>query len=196
MPIFCNNYQFLGNIYLNQFLYSIYMHVEFICTGGTIDKDYASSAGTHNFDIGNPAFDRMLKSINLNFDYAINSILKKDSLDLTDEDRNLIYYACIKSKYEKIIISHGTDTMIKTANRLSAIKNKVIILFGAAKPEKFYDSDARFNLGVAIGAINLLDNGLYIAMNGRVYNWDKCEKRTADGMFIEKISELSFCDSL
>lgn len=160
------------------------MNIKFICTGGTIDKDYASKAGTYNFEMADPAVERILRSYNLNFSYSIDSILKKDSLDLTDEDRELIYHACNNSKCKKIIITHGTDTMVKTANRLSSIEDKVILLFGAAKPEKFYDSDARFNLGIAIGAVNVLNNGIYIVMNGRVYDWDKCEKRKEDGVFV------------
>ena len=161
------------------------MEIEFICTGGTIDKDYAASAGTYNFEIGEPAVNRILKKINTNFNYNIKSILKKDSLDITDKDRELIYSACINSEYKKIILTHGTDTMVKTANHLSKIKNKVIILVGASKPQKFHDTDAEFNVDVAIGAIALLKDGTYVAMNGRIYNWDNCEKQKNDGIFLE-----------
>ena len=86
---------------------------------------------------------------------------------------------------DKILITHGTDTMIDTAKILSEILNKVIVLTGASQPYKFRDSDAEFNIGVAIGALNVLEKGVYIAMNGRVYEWDKCQKLD-NGRFVEK----------
>jgi L-asparaginase len=144
------------------------MQITFIATGGTIDKDYASHAGTYNFEITSPSIKRVLKNIDVNFKFEIISILKKDSLDLNDKDRELIYKTCKKIKHDKIIITHGTDTMVKTAHELSKLKNKTIVIVGAVKPEKFKDSDAPINIGVAIGAINVLKKGIYIAMNGRV----------------------------
>ncbi|MFH1586442.1 MAG: asparaginase domain-containing protein [Candidatus Diapherotrites archaeon] len=95
-----------------------------------------------------------------------------------------MYAACQKADADKIIITHGTDTMIETAKNLSDI-NKVIILTGAMRPEKFSNSDASFNIGVAIGLINVLENGVYIAMNGRVYTWDKCKRNLETGQFVE-----------
>ena len=160
------------------------MDIDFICTGGTIDKDYAPSAGTYNFEIAEPAIKRVIERTNPNFKYYFNSILKKDSLDLTDEDRETIYAACKNSKSKKIVISHGTDTMVKTAEKLSSIEDKVIILFGSAKPERFYDTDAYFNAGIAIGAVNVLNKGVYVAMQGRIYEWNKCKKQS-DGKFVE-----------
>jgi L-asparaginase len=161
------------------------MYITFIQTGGTIDKDYAQTAKTYNFEISEPAVKRVLEKVRPCFDFEIRSVVRKDSLDITESDRGKIYNECVNTKASKIIVTHGTDTMCRTAKVLSQIKNKTIVLVGSSKPEKFYDSDASFNIGVAVGAINRLPNGVYIAMNGRVYNWDKCYKREDDGMFIE-----------
>lgn len=170
---------------LNHYIVIKMEKIYLITTGGTIDKDYAQKTKTYNFQISEPAVKRILERVNPNLEYEIISILKKDSLDLTEEDRQKIYDTCKKIKDSKIIITHGTDTMIKTAEKLSDIKDKAIILVGAMKPEKFTDSDAPFNIGTAIGAVNLLNRGVYIVMNGRVYEWNKCrENKTVQ--FIEK----------
>ena len=153
------------------------MKITFICTGGTIDKDYATSAGTYNFEISEPAVNRIFRNINPNFEYEVKSILKKDSLDMTEEDRQIIYNSCKEVENDKIIITHGTDTMVKTAERLASLKDKVIILVGAAKPERFYGSDAPFNIGTALGAINILNKGVYIAMNGKIFEWNNVLKK-------------------
>jgi len=162
------------------------MKITFIQTGGTIDKDYPKLAKGYGFDIGEPAVKRILEKVNPNFRFVIISVLKKDSLDITEEDREKIYEVCVKADNDKIIVTHGTDTMIETAKKLSEIKNKVIILTGAMKPEKFSDSDASFNIGTAVGAINILENGIYIAMNGKIYSWDRCKRNLKTGQVIEK----------
>ena len=123
------------------------MKIAFICTGGTIDKDYASNKGTYNFEIAEPAVKRILKKINPNFEYRIQSILKKDSLDMDNTDREKVYEACKIAPENKIIVTHGTDTMIDTAKVLSRLKNKTIVLVGAAQPERFVETDASFNVG-------------------------------------------------
>ncbi len=152
------------------------MKITFICTGGTIDKDYASSAGTYNFEISEPAVNRILGNMALNLEYEVKSVLKKDSLDMTEDDRKRVYDACRRVENNKIIVTHGTDTMVKTAEKLASLKHKAIILVGASKPQKFYDSDAEFNIGAAIGAINILNKGVYIAMNGRILEWNNAKK--------------------
>ncbi len=162
------------------------MKITFIQTGGTIDKDYPKLAKGYGFEIGEPAVKRILEKVNPNFRFEIISVLKKDSLDITEEDREKIYEVCVKADNDKIIVTHGTDTMIETAKKLSAIKNKVMILTGAIKPERFSDSDASFNIGTAVGAIGILENGVYIAMNGRIYSWDRCKRNLKTGQFIEK----------
>ena len=162
------------------------MKVKVFTAGGTIDKIYGEERGTLNFSFGDPAIKEIGDTkVRLNLEFNLERILSKDSLEMTKEDRELIKKACEGALADKIIITHGTDTMIDTARVLSDIKNKAIVLTGASQPYRFRESDAEFNIGVAFGAINLLDTGVYIAMNGRVYPWDKCEKRS-DGMFVEK----------
>jgi len=162
------------------------MKIAFIQTGGTIDKDYPKATGGYAFEIAEPAVKRILQRVNLNFDWEIVSILRKDSQDITEEDRQKIRDACERAEADKIIVTHGTDTMIETARELCSIKDKVIVLTGAMKPEKFIDSDASFNLGVAVGAINVLRQGVYIAMNGRIYPWDKAKRNSRTGQFVDK----------
>ncbi len=160
----------------------------FIQTGGTIDKDYPKAKDGYAFEIVEPAARRILQKVMPNFDFEIISLLKKDSLDLTEEDREKIHETCQKVESNKIVITHGTDTMIETAKKLSDIKNKVIILTGSMRPEKFSDSDAAFNLGTAIGAINILNTGVYIAMNGRIYPWNHVKRNLETGQFVENNS--------
>lgn len=160
------------------------MKIVFFTTGGTIDKAYSKKKGTYNFDILEPSVRYILRNVVPNFKYEVISLLKKDSLDINNKDRQLILNACKNVKTGKIIITHGTDTMLDTAKRLSEIKDKVIILVGATQPERFKETDADFNVGMAVGAINIVPNGIYVAMNGRVYNWDKCKKLDS-GHFVE-----------
>jgi len=160
------------------------MKIIFIQTGGTIDKDYPKTKKGYAFEISEPATKRILEKLNPNFEYEIISVLKKDSLDITESDRNKILEECKKLKENKIIITHGTDTMIETAKKLSLIKDKVIILTGSMRPERFSNSDAPINLGIAIGAISILNNGVYIAMHGKVIAWGKCG-RNSKGQFEE-----------
>ncbi len=162
------------------------MKILFIQTGGTIDKDYPKTTKGYAFEISEPAIKRILEKVNPSFEYEILSVLKKDSLDITESDREKIYNSCKKSKIDKIIITHGTDTMIETAKKLGSLKNKTIIITGSMRPERFSNSDASFNIGTAIGAINILENGIYISMHGRVYSWDKVNRNMETGQFIEK----------
>ncbi|MFH0714146.1 MAG: asparaginase domain-containing protein [Candidatus Diapherotrites archaeon] len=162
------------------------MKILFVQTGGTIDKDYARKAKTYDFEISTPAVKRVLERIRPNFEYRVISVLKKDSMDMSAQDRDAICEAVRKVPEDKIIVTHGTDTMTKTAECLSKIGGgKTIVLTGSSLPEKFYDSDASFNIGVALGAISALKPGVYVAMNGRAWDWNKVQKRE-DGMFVER----------
>jgi len=161
------------------------MEIKFVTTGGTIDKAYSKSKGTYNFDIMSPSICSILKNANPNFEHEVVSVAKKDSLDLTEDDRQLIFDSCKRIENKRIIITHGTDTMIETARKLSTLKNKIIVLVGSSQPERFKETDADFNVGCAVGAINVLSSGIYIAMNGRVYRWDECRKLDS-GHFVEK----------
>jgi len=166
------------------------MDILFIQTGGTIDKDYPKTVNGYSFEISEPAVKRIIKKINPSFKFKIISFLKKDSLDITQKEKEKLAALCKSEKIKKIIITHGTDTMIETANILQKIKNKTIILTGAFIPEKFKDSDAAFNIGCAIGAIRYLSEGAYIAMNGIVVRCDKVERNTKTGQFIIKNEKI------
>lgn len=155
----------------------VYVKILFIQTGGTIDKDNPRIKKSYQFVIADPAFERILKTVQPNFPYSILKLLKKDSLDLTGSERRKIAKACKDAKETYIIITHGTDTFKETAKFIADLNiPKKIILTGAIMPERFTNSDAPFNLGVAVGAIHHLADGVYIGMNGRIYEWDKCKK--------------------
>jgi L-asparaginase len=152
------------------------MKITFIQTGGTIDKVYPQTENTHgyNFEIGGPAFISILEKINHAFKFESLSIIKKDSLDFTDADRQEVFNTVNGNDNENIIITHGTDTIYQTAEKLSGIKNKKIILTGAMLPAEFSKSDAMFNLGLAVGAIQTLQfPGVYIALYGVVVSWNQ-----------------------
>jgi L-asparaginase len=162
------------------------MKILFLQTGGTIDKDYPRTTKGYAFEITTPAVERILPRINPTFEYEIKTVLRKDSQEITDADRQKIVDACDSSSIDKIVITHGTDTMIETAAALVKVPNKTIVITGSMRPEKFSDSDAPFNVGAAIGALNVLSPGIYITMNGRVYTWDKITRDYDTGQFIEK----------
>lgn len=162
------------------------MKISFIQTGETIDKDYPRTTKGYAFEITTPAVERILKNINPTFEFEILSAFKKDSTEITNEDREKLYKIANELQSDKIIITHGTDTMIETAKKLSSIENKTMVITGAMRPEKFSDSDAPFNIGTAVGAVTTLSPGVYIAMHGGVIAWDKCDRNLETGQFIEK----------
>lgn len=151
------------------------MLITFVQTGGTIDKGYPAGEQDHGYEflIGDPAYEPILARVQPNFEYEQVSVLKKDSLDITANDRTRIYEKIVGLKNDKIVITHGTDTIRLTAERLSDIEDKVIVLTGAMLPEKFYDSDAEFNLGMAVAGVQTLPPGVYIALYGRIVPWQK-----------------------
>lgn len=157
------------------------MFVQIFSTGGTIDKVYFDALST--FQIGEPTAGELLKDARVGFDYAIESLVKKDSLELDDADRELIHARVAACPAERILITHGTDTMTVTAAALADIDNKVIVLTGAMQPARFRDSDALFNLGLAIGALNTCQPGVYIAMSGKVFAADGVRKNRLAGRF-------------
>jgi L-asparaginase len=160
------------------------MSILFIQTGGTIDKDYPRSIKGYGFEITEPAVKRILNNIRPEIKFSIKTLFKKDSQDLTNKDRKTLMEFCQKSKFKKIIITHGTDTMLETARILNIIKDKTIIITGAFTPEKFKESDADFNIGMSVGAIEYLAPGVYIAMNGKVTKADNIRRNTETGHFI------------
>ena len=162
------------------------MKIIFIQIGGTIDKEYPRTTKGYAFEIGEPAVKRILEKVNPTFEFEVISLLQKDSLEITDEDRQKVLQACKDIESDRIIITHGTDTMIETAVKLSEIKDKTIVITGAMRPEKFSDSDAMFNIGVAVSAVQTLSSGIYVAMNGQIYKWDKVKRDMTTGQFIAK----------
>lgn len=159
------------------------MKILFIQTGGTIDKDYPKQSKGYAFEITEPAVKQILIKINPSFEYEVISLLKKDSLDLTPKDKKKIFETCENADTDKIIITHGTDTLLETAKFLSVVKNKTIILTGAFKPEKFKDSDADFNIGTAVGGANVLGYGVFVAIKGRIYKFDKVKRNKKTSNF-------------
>ena len=162
------------------------MRISILCAGGTIDKDYSCALGGVNFEVGGPAVERLLALLgDVQLDYSVRSLIRKDSLDMTDEDRRALHEACADCQDDRILITHGTDTMIASARVLSDIPGKTIVMTGSMRPEKFADSDAHFNLGLALGALGALPPGVYIAMSGRVYPWNRCRKDRDTEQFVE-----------
>lgn len=155
------------------------MDILLLQIGGTIDKDYPQGATDHGyeFQIGEPGFLSILRRAKVSYNLSHGTVLRKDSLDMIDEDRATVCKHVDESGQEKIVLTHGTDTIHKTAAALSSIKGKTIVLTGAMLPEKFRDSDADFNLGMAIGAAQCLPHGVYIVLYGEVKPWDEFKPR-------------------
>jgi L-asparaginase len=162
------------------------LHIVFFPTGGTIDKDYPRTQGGYAFEIGPPAALRILEKLNPAFSYQVETLLQKDSLDLDATDRANLRKACETCGARHIIVTHGTDTLLESAAALAEIPEKVIILTGAMRPERFSNSDASVNLGIAIGAVQCMPPGVYIAMHGQVLPWERCTRDPDTGMFIGK----------
>jgi L-asparaginase len=150
------------------------MKIKFYATGGTIDKIYFDRKST--YQVGEAEVEEILKDANVTFSYECESILKKDSLELTDADRQTLYEKISSDPHERIVITHGTDTMDKTAQNLQSIRDKVIVLTGAMQPARFRSSDAEFNVGFAVAAVQSLPCGVYMAMNGQIFYPGKVKK--------------------
>ena len=138
-----------------------------LATGGTIDKVYFDALS--EFEVGEPAVPAILADAGIGYPFELTSLMRKDSLDLTDEDRDRIRNAVLASSAETILITHGTDTMVQTAKHLGHIYDKTIVLVGAMQPAALKATDAVFNSGFALACAQLLPPGVYIAMNGEVF---------------------------
>jgi len=151
------------------------MKIICIQTGGTIDKDYPQGLADHgySFKIGEPAILETLERIKPMYEIEIVRHMQKDSLDTTDEDRQGILALVQSLDGDKILITHGTDTIGLAAEVLSVVKNKTIVLTGAMMPEKFRESDADFNIGMAMGAVQKMPKGVYIALHGELKTWQE-----------------------
>jgi L-asparaginase len=159
------------------------MRIHVIATGGTIDKVYFDA--TSAYAVGEPRVADILRDSNVGFEFSVESVIRKDSLDISDADRRLIRERVIASSAERILITHGTDTMVQTALELYGISGKTIVLTGAMQPAKFRESDAVFNVGTAVAAVQLLSDGVYIAMNGRIFDPRRARKNKELNCFEE-----------
>ena len=152
-----------------------------ITTGGTIDKIYFDEKS--NYQIGEPQISQILHAMHVAFEFEVSALMRKDSLHIDDRDRQLIHDVVESTDAEHILITHGTDTMVETAAKLKDISNKTIVLTGALNPARFRDSDAIFNIGCAVGAAQSLPDGVYIAMNGKVWDPEHVRKNRRENRF-------------
>lgn len=159
------------------------MRIKFFTTGGTIDKVYFDAMS--EFHVGSPQVLAVVQEANVAFEHDIESILRKDSLDMTDADRALVREKVAADPCPLIVITHGTDTMIQTAMALKGIPDKTIVLTGSMQPARFRSTDAVFNIGTAIGAVQVLPPGVYISMNGRIFDPAKIRKNRERHCFEE-----------
>jgi L-asparaginase len=150
------------------------MHVHIITTGGTIDKIYFDAKS--EYQVGAPQIGAVLQEANVTVDFGVRSLMRKDSLDLTDEDRLQIRQTIAATEGRAFIVTHGTDTMTQTAQALKGLPGRVIVLTGALQPAIFRRSDAVFNIACAFMAVQLLPEGVYIAMNGRIFDPERVHK--------------------
>jgi L-asparaginase len=154
-----------------------------ITTGGTIDKIYFDDKS--DYQVGEPQISQILHAMSVAFDFEVTALMRKDSLHLDDSDRKLIRSAIAASPISHVLITHGTDTMVETAAELHGLEGKTIVLTGALNPARFRDSDAIFNIGCAVGAVQCLAPGVYIAMNGKVWNPEHVRKNRSQNRFEE-----------
>ncbi len=158
------------------------MTIKLILTGGTIDKHYNESNG--ELDFTETHLPEVLSLGRNQADIEIEQVMLLDSLEMTDDNRQTILKACKKSSQDKLLITHGTDTIVETATVLGKANiDKTIVLVGAMIPFVFKHSDAVFNMGFALGAVQCLSHGVYVAMNGKVFDWDAVIKNREQGIF-------------
>lgn len=159
------------------------MKIKIFTTGGSIDKHYSTQVS--DFIVGDPQIAQLLQDGNVAVEYEVEPLTQKDSLDITEEDRQRIVERVNDDPDHRILITHGTDTMIETAKSLSTISDKVIVLTGAMQPAAFKHSDAPFNIGGAILSVQFLPEGVYIVMNGRLFDPFKTRKSVEMDRFEE-----------
>lgn len=160
------------------------MAIRLFVTGGTFDKEYDMIHGQLYFK--NTHLPEIFELSRCTLEIRVRTLMMIDSLEMTEQDREIILSNCQRSQEDKILITHGTDTMTKTAKMLGEAKlNKTIVLTGAMIPYKFGASDAFFNLGNALAFAQALPSGVYIAMNGRYFTWQNVQKNYDTGYFEE-----------
>ena len=155
--------------------------LEILTTGGTIDKVYFDKKS--NYEVGDPFVEELLHKMNVNISFKVKSLMKIDSLDMTDIHREEISNYIINSNVNNFLITHGTDSIVETAIYLKKISDKTIVLTGSLKPAIFIDNDAIFNVGSALTSAQILKNGVYIVINGQVFNPDNVRKNLEKNIF-------------
>jgi len=164
--------------------------IQVFVTGGTFDKEYNFITGELYFK--ETHLNDMFERGRCTLDISVRTLMMVDSLEMSDEDRAMIAHNCLKSKFDKIIVTHGTDTMALTAEKLVSykIKGKTIVLTGAMIPYAFgTSSDGFFNLGSSLAFVQMLGPGIYVCMNGRYFDWDRVKKNKKTGFFEEKAAQ-------
>lgn len=157
------------------------MFIRFVTTGGTIDKIYFDEMS--QFEVGESQVKHILTEGLVDFDYDVVSLFRKDSLEMTDADRQKLREYIGNDDGERYVISHGTDTMVETAEALTGLSGKTIVLTGALSPARFKSTDAVFNVGMAVAAAQTLEPGVYLAMNGRIFEAGKVRKNRDKNRF-------------
>lgn len=153
-----------------------------VTTGGTIDKAYFDALSTYK--IGEPVVQKLLQVAHVAHPFRVVELLRKDSLDLTDEDRTTLQRTVEELPERRVVVTHGTDTMTESAKVLAAVAGKTIVLTGALAPARFSESDATFNLGMAFAAVQTLPAGVYLTMNGHVFRGDEVRKDRQQSRFV------------
>ena len=148
-------------------------HLTIVTTGGTIDKIYFDDKSS--FQVGDPQIGQILTELDVAFRFEVIALMRKDSLHMTDEDRELVRRTIAEQPGRHVLVTHGTDSMVETARVLQSLQGKVVVLTGSLNPARFQGSDAVFNIGTAVGGVQSLPDGVYIAMNGRI--WDPMRVR-------------------
>jgi L-asparaginase len=157
------------------------MTIQILTTGGTIDKVYYDAAS--EYTVGEPTILEILRTAGSTVDVRLDTLMRKDSLDMTDRDREAVVERVRGSGADRVLITHGTDTMVQTARALMAVEGRTIVLVGSLSPARFKASDAEFNIGFAFAAVQLLPPGVYLAMNGQVFHPDRVAKNRAENRF-------------
>ena len=155
--------------------------LEILTTGGTIDKVYFDKKS--NYEVGDPFVEELLHKMNVNISFKVKSLMRIDSLDMTDIHREEISNYIINSNVNNFLITHGTDSIVETAIYLKKISDKTIVLTGSLKPAIFIDNDAIFNVGSALTSAQILKKGVYIVINGQVFNPDNVRKNLEKNIF-------------
>lgn len=157
------------------------MFIRFISTGGTIDKIYFDAMS--QFEVGESQVRHILAEGLVAFEYDVVSLFQKDSLDLTDADRTRLRHYIEENDATHFVITHGTDSMAETAGILEGLHDKRIVLTGALSPARFKSTDAIFNVGMAVAAVQTVAPGVYIAMSGRIFEAGEVRKNRAKNRF-------------